>query len=35
VADARVLAAAQKPIAARCFADPAGPPAWRLIVPIG
>jgi pimeloyl-ACP methyl ester carboxylesterase len=29
VADARVLAAAQKPIAARCFGDPAGPAAWR------
>jgi pimeloyl-ACP methyl ester carboxylesterase len=31
VADARVLAAAQKPIAARCFADPAGPPAWKTL----
>ncbi len=30
-ADARVLAAAQKPIAARSFADPAGPPAWRTL----
>jgi pimeloyl-ACP methyl ester carboxylesterase len=31
VADARVLAAAQKPIGARCFADPAGPPAWKTL----
>jgi pimeloyl-ACP methyl ester carboxylesterase len=29
LADARVLAAVQKPIAARAFADPAGPPAWK------
>ena len=29
VAEARVLAAARKPIAARCFADPAGVPAWK------
>jgi pimeloyl-ACP methyl ester carboxylesterase len=29
--DARVLAAAQKPIAARCFADPAGPAAWKTL----
>jgi pimeloyl-ACP methyl ester carboxylesterase len=31
VRDARVLAAAQKPIAARSFADPAGPPAWKTL----
>ena len=31
VAEARVLAAAQKPIAARSFSDPAGPPAWRTL----
>jgi pimeloyl-ACP methyl ester carboxylesterase len=31
VSEARVLAAAQKPIAARCFGDPAGPPAWRTL----
>jgi len=31
VAEARVLAATQKPIAARSFADPAGPPAWRTL----
>ena len=31
VAQARVLAATQKPIAARCFADPAGPPAWKTL----
>jgi pimeloyl-ACP methyl ester carboxylesterase len=31
VAEARVLAAAQKPIAARAFTDPAGPPAWKTL----
>lgn len=31
LAQARVLAAVQKPIAARCFADPAGPPAWKTL----
>src|SRR3954462_14824891 len=31
VAQARVLAATQKPIAARCFVDPAGPPAWKTL----
>jgi pimeloyl-ACP methyl ester carboxylesterase len=31
VREARVLAAAQKPIAARSFTDPAGPPAWRTL----
>ena len=31
VTEARVLAAAQKPIAARSFADPAGPPAWKTL----
>ncbi len=31
VAQARVLAATEKPIAARCFADPAGPPAWKTL----
>jgi len=31
VRQARVLAAVQKPIAARCFADPAGRPAWRTV----
>jgi pimeloyl-ACP methyl ester carboxylesterase len=31
VADAKVLAAAQKPIAAGCFGEPAGPPAWRTL----
>jgi pimeloyl-ACP methyl ester carboxylesterase len=31
VAQARVLAATQKPIAATCFADLAGPPAWRTL----
>jgi pimeloyl-ACP methyl ester carboxylesterase len=31
VPEARVLAAAQKPIAARSFADPAGPPAWKTL----
>ena len=31
VEEARVLAAVQKPIAARCFADPAGPPAWKTL----
>jgi hypothetical protein len=31
VREARVLAAAQKPIAARSFADPAGPPAWKSL----
>ena len=31
LADARVLASVQKPIAARCFADPAGPPAWKTL----
>jgi len=30
-ADARVLAAAQKPIAARAFTDVAGPPAWKTL----
>jgi pimeloyl-ACP methyl ester carboxylesterase len=31
VEEARVLASVQKPIAARCFADPAGPPAWKTL----
>ena len=31
VAQARVLASTQKPIAARCFADPAPPPAWKTL----
>ena len=31
VPEARVLAAAQKPIAGRSFADPAGPPAWKAL----
>ncbi|MGZ4602058.1 MAG: alpha/beta hydrolase [Kineosporiaceae bacterium] len=31
VAQARVLAAVQKPIAARSFSDPAGPPAWKAL----
>jgi pimeloyl-ACP methyl ester carboxylesterase len=31
VAQARVLAATQKPIAARCFVDPAGVPAWKTL----
>ena len=31
LSEARVLAAVQKPIAARCFTDPAGPPAWRTL----
>ena len=31
VAQARVLASTQKPIAARCFGDPAGPPAWKTL----
>jgi pimeloyl-ACP methyl ester carboxylesterase len=31
VAQARVLAAVQKPIAARSFTDPAGPPAWKAL----
>ena len=31
VEEARVLAAAQKPIAARSFTDPAGPPAWKTL----
>ncbi|HEY3089272.1 MAG TPA: alpha/beta hydrolase [Jatrophihabitantaceae bacterium] len=31
VRDAQVLAAVQKPIAARCSIDPAGPPAWRTL----
>jgi pimeloyl-ACP methyl ester carboxylesterase len=31
VEQARVLAAVQKPIAARSFSDPAGPPAWRTL----
>jgi pimeloyl-ACP methyl ester carboxylesterase len=31
VAEARVLAAVQKPIAARAFADQAGPPAWKIL----
>ncbi|WP_433294015.1 alpha/beta hydrolase [Actinoplanes sp. CA-030573] len=31
VADAGVLAATQKPIAARCFGDLAGPAAWRTL----
>jgi pimeloyl-ACP methyl ester carboxylesterase len=31
VEQARVLAAVQKPIAARCFSDPAGPPAWKTL----
>jgi pimeloyl-ACP methyl ester carboxylesterase len=29
--EARVLAAVQKPIAARSFTDPAGPPAWKTL----
>jgi hypothetical protein len=29
--EARVLAAVQKPIAARSFTDPAGPPTWRTL----
>ena len=29
--EARVLAAVQKPIAARAFTDPAGPPAWKAL----
>jgi pimeloyl-ACP methyl ester carboxylesterase len=31
VSQARVLATTQKPIAARCFIDPAGPPAWKTL----
>jgi pimeloyl-ACP methyl ester carboxylesterase len=31
VEEARVLAAVQKPIAARSFIDPAGPPAWKTL----
>lgn len=31
VDEARVLAAVQKPIAARSFTDPAGPPAWKTL----
>jgi pimeloyl-ACP methyl ester carboxylesterase len=31
VREARVLAAVQKPIAARSFTDPAGPPAWKTL----
>jgi pimeloyl-ACP methyl ester carboxylesterase len=31
VEEARVLAAVQKPIAARCFTDPTGPPAWKTL----
>jgi pimeloyl-ACP methyl ester carboxylesterase len=31
VAQARVLAATQKPIAARCFPDRAGAPAWKTL----
>ena len=31
VVEARVLAAVQKPIAARSFIDPAGPPAWKTL----
>jgi pimeloyl-ACP methyl ester carboxylesterase len=31
VAQARALAAVQKPIAARCFSDPAGPAAWKTL----
>ena len=31
VSEARVLAAVQKPIAARSFSDPAGPPAWKTL----
>ena len=31
VREARVLATVQKPIAARSFADPAGPPAWKTL----
>jgi Alpha/beta hydrolase family len=31
VEEARVLAAVQKPIAARCLTDPAGPPAWKTL----
>ena len=29
--EAQVLAATQKPIAARSFTDPAGPPAWKTL----
>lgn len=28
--EALVMARTQKPIAARCFGDPSGPPAWKL-----
>jgi pimeloyl-ACP methyl ester carboxylesterase len=31
VEQARILAAVQKPIAARCFTDLAGPPAWKTL----
>jgi pimeloyl-ACP methyl ester carboxylesterase len=31
VEEAQVLAATQKPIAARAFTDPAGPPAWKML----
>jgi len=31
VEEAQVLAAVQKPIAARAFTDPAGPPAWKTL----
>ncbi|WP_433379913.1 alpha/beta hydrolase [Actinoplanes sp. CA-142083] len=31
LADARVLAATQKPIAAQCFGEAAGPPAWKTL----
>jgi pimeloyl-ACP methyl ester carboxylesterase len=31
VQQARVLASVQKPIAARSFTDPAGPPAWKTL----
>jgi pimeloyl-ACP methyl ester carboxylesterase len=31
VQQAHVLAAVQKPIAAQCFGDPAGPAAWRTL----
>jgi pimeloyl-ACP methyl ester carboxylesterase len=31
VEEARVLASVQKPIAARAFIDPAGPPAWKTL----
>jgi pimeloyl-ACP methyl ester carboxylesterase len=31
VPEARVLASVQKPIAARAFTDPAGPPAWKTL----